>query len=403
MKFIRDPLYEDFIVLDEQLLKIVEHLSFQRLRRISQLGLVSYIYPGATHTRFSHSLGTVYLMEEIIKNLQSKGFYLDEELKISMKVSALVHDIGHGPFSHALEFTLLNIKHEDITKLILKNVLKDIIGEQICNNVINIISGKFEKRFVNELISSQLDVDRLDYIRRDAFYCGVHYGLIDVSRILKTISITNEDKLAIEEKGKHAIEGYLVARYLMYWSVYFHKTNLSLQAMLHSLFKRVRDLIEEKIDVPLIENLKILISEGIETKKGIQAFLSLDDSDIFYLFKLWTNSKDKVISDLSRRILNREIFKAYDEEISIEEIEEIKKNLINQGLDPKYYLIEKIAIDTAYEPYSLDGESSIRVILKNGKVVEISQALPTDTLKALSRPIKKRLFFTPFRKNHRSA
>jgi hypothetical protein len=403
MKFIRDPLYEDFIILDNTLLKVVEHPSFQRLRRISQLGLVSYIYPGATHTRFSHSLGTVYLMDEIIKNLEIKGFKIEEELKISMKISALVHDIGHGPFSHALEFTLLNIKHEELTKLILKNVLKDIIGDEICNNVIKILSGEFEKKFVNELISSQLDVDRLDYIRRDAFYCGVHYGLIDVSRILKTITITDDNKLAIEEKGKHAVEGYLVARYLMYWSVYFHKTNLSLQAMLYSLFKRARDLIEEKCDIPLIENLRILIEDGVKSERGLKAFLNLDDSDMFYLFKIWTNSKDRIISDLSRRILNREIFKVYDEELSIEDIEEIKDNLIKEGLDPKYYLIEKVAIDTAYEPYNLDGESSIKVILKNGKIVEISQALPTDTLKALSRPIKKKLIFTPFRKSHQSA
>ncbi len=395
MKFIRDPLYEDFIILDGILLNIVESPAFQRLRRISQLGLVSYIYPGATHTRFSHSLGVMHLMDETIKNLEIKGFKFDEELKISLKVSALVHDIGHGPFSHALEFTLLDHKHEDITKLILKDVFKDIIGENILSNVIAILEGKFEMKFVNELISSQLDVDRLDYIRRDAFYCGVHYGLIDVWRILKTLTITNDNRLAIEEKGKHAVEGYLVARYLMYWSVYFHKTNLSIQAMLYSLFKRAKDLIEEKAKIPLIEHLKILIENGIETKEGLNAFLSIDDSDIFYLFKLWINSNDNVLSDLSRRILNREIFKVYSEELSLSEIEEIKIRLSKDGLDPKYYLIEKIAIDTAYEPYNIDGDGSIRVVLKNNEIIEISQALPTDTLKALSRPIKKRLLFAP--------
>jgi len=397
MKFIRDPLYEDFIVFDENLIKVLEHYSFQRLRRISQLGLVSYIYPGATHSRFSHSIGVMHLIDEVIKNLQMKGFKIDDSLKLAMKFCALIHDIGHGPFSHALEFTLLNVKHEEITKLILKNVLKDIVGDEICNIAIEILDNKFELKYVNELISSQLDVDRLDYIRRDAFYCGVHYGLIDVSRIIKTITITDDNKLAIEEKGKHAVEGYLVARYLMYWSVYYHKTNLSIQAMLYSLFKRAKELIENNYEIPLIENLKILIKEGIYSENGLKAFLELDDNDIFYLFKLWTKSDDKILSDLSRRILNREIFKVIDSELSLNEIEDIKNKLNKMGFDPRYYLLERTVEDIAYEPYNIDG--NIRVITKDKKILEISQALPTDTLKALSRPIKKKLIFIPFHKN----
>lgn len=393
MKFIRDPLYENFIVVDDLLLKVLEHYSFQRLRRISQLGLVSYIYPGATHSRFSHSLGTMHLMDEVIKNLEMKGFNFDKELKLAMKFCALVHDIGHGPFSHALEFTLLNIRHEDITKIIIQEVLRDIVGSEIAEISIDILSHRFNLKFVNELISSQLDVDRLDYIRRDAFYCGVDYGLVDVSRILKTLTIY-DNKLVVEEKGKHAVEGYLVARYLMYWSVYFHKTNLAIQAMLYSLFKRARDLIENKIEIPLIDSLKTLIEHGINTKVGLNAFLTIDDSDIFYVLKLWTNSNDKILSDLSRRILNREIFKSH-EELSIEDIDKIKKKLINEGLDPNYYLIERTASDIAYELYDLD--ISIKVLSKNNELLEISQALPTDTLRALSRPIKKKLIFSPLK------
>jgi len=396
MKFIRDPLYEDFIIIEDNLLKVVEHHSFQRLRRISQLGLVSYIYPGATHTRFSHSLGVLYLMEEAIKNLQMKGFRIDKTLEFALKFTALVHDIGHSPFSHALEMTILNKKHEDITKIIIDKILRNVVGNEISEIAIKIIDNSFELKFANELISSQLDVDRLDYIRRDAFYCGVHYGLIDVWRILKTLTITNDNKLAIEEKGKHAVEGYLVARYLMYWSVYFHKTNLSIQAMLYSLFKRLKDLLEGKYEVPLIDNIKILFERGVDSEEGLRAFIMLDDSDIFYLFKLWSDCSDNVLSDLSRRILNRKIFKVYDEDLTIDQIDEIKNKLLENGFDPKYYLIEKTAIDTAYEPYNVDGDGSIRVILKNRNIVEISQSLPTDTLKALSRPIKKKLLFVPF-------
>jgi len=397
MKFIRDPLYDDFIVVDDNLLKVVEHYAFQRLRRISQLGLVSYIYPGATHTRFSHSLGVMHLITRAIEIMERKGIKFDNEIKLALKFCALVHDVGHGPFSHALEWTILNIRHEDITKMIIDRIFRNVIGNEIADISIKILNNEFEKKFVNELISSQLDMDRLDYIRRDAFYCGVHYGIIDIWRILQTLTITNDYKLAIEEKGKHAVEGYLVARYLMYWSVYFHKTNLSLQAMLSSIFNRLRDLIENNIKIELIRNLEIVIKKGLSDDEGLNAFLSLEDGDMFYLFKIWLNSKDKVLSDLSRRLLNREIFKVYEEELSISQIENIKSYLINNGFEPKYYLIEKLAVDTAYEPYSISGDSNIRVILKDGSVVEISNALPTDTLKALSRPVKKRLIFIPMK------
>lgn len=397
MKFIRDPLYDDFIVVDDNLLKVVEHYAFQRLRRISQLGLVSYIYPGATHTRFSHSLGVMHLITRAIEIMERKGIKFDNEIKLALKFCALVHDVGHGPFSHALEWTILNIRHEDITKMIIDRIFRNVIGNEIADISIKILNNEFEKKFVNELISSQLDMDRLDYIRRDAFYCGVHYGIIDIWRILQTLTITSDYKLAIEEKGKHAVEGYLVARYLMYWSVYFHKTNLSLQAMLSSIFNRLRDLIENNIKIELIRNLEIVIKKGLSDDEGLNAFLSLEDGDMFYLFKIWLNSKDKVLSDLSRRLLNREIFKVYEEELSISQIENIKSYLINNGFEPKYYLIEKLAVDTAYEPYSISGDSNIRVILKDGSVVEISNALPTDTLKALSRPVKKRLIFIPMK------
>jgi HD superfamily phosphohydrolase len=395
MKFIRDPLYDDFIIVDDNLLKVVEHYAFQRLRRISQLGLVSYIYPGATHTRFSHSLGVMHLITRAIEIMERKGIKFDNEIKLALKFCALVHDVGHGPFSHALEWTILNIRHEDITKMIIDRIFRNVIGNEIADISLKILNNEFEKKFVNELISSQLDMDRLDYIRRDAFYCGVHYGIIDIWRILQTLTITNDYKLAIEEKGKHAVEGYLVARYLMYWSVYFHKTNLSLQAMLSSIFNRLRDLIENNIKIELIRNLEIVIKKGLSDDEGLNAFLSLEDGDMFYLFKIWLNSKDKVLSDLSRRLLNREIFKVYEEELSISQIENIKSYLISNGFEPKYYLIEKLAVDTAYEPYSISGDSNIRVILKDGSVVEISNALPTDTLKALSRPVKKRLIFIP--------
>ncbi len=397
IKYIRDALYEDFIVVEGPLLKVMESPYFQRLRRISHLGLASYVYPGATHSRFSHSLGVMHLMKEALHSLSIKGFDIPAEIAEAAMVAALVHDIGHGPFSHALEHTLVDVKHENITRLIVDGKLRGILGDELTDNVLSIFDRRSSYPFIEELLQGQLDVDRMDYLRRDAMMCGVNYGMIDVVRILHTLTIADDGHLAVEEKGKHAVEGYLVGRYLMYWSVYFHKTNLSIQALLSSLFLRVKHLLEDGADVPMDENLLTVIragkSPGID---ALDAFLRLDDSDIYHLFKLWSEWKDPVLSDLADRILNRRLFKAFStDEIGLTGIESIKKKLEEKGYDPGYYMVEKVAQDTAYEPYNPRDGQIIRILLRDGTWREITQVLPTDLLKSLSRPVEKRYIFAP--------
>ncbi len=397
VKYIRDSLYEDFIVVEGNALKVMESPYFQRLRRIAHLGLASYVYPGATHTRFSHSLGVMHLMKEALRSLEHKGIEMDEGLKEGAVIAALVHDIGHGPFSHALEHTLIGVRHEEITRLIVREKLQPIIGEELSSLVISIFDRQSPRWFVEELMQGQIDVDRMDYLRRDALMCGVNYGMIDVVRILHTLNVTSDGHLAVEEKGKHAVEGYLVGRYLMYWSVYFHKTNLSIQALLSSLFRRVRDLLSDGADLPMDRNLQRVISAGVEMDAdALDAFLNLDDSDIFHLFKLWRDWKDPVLSDLSDRVLSRRLFKAYStDEMSLSDIDNLRSKLEKRGYDPRYYLVEKIAEDTAYEPYNPHDGQIIRILMKDGSWKEISQVLPTDVLKALSRPVEKRFIFAP--------
>ncbi len=397
VKYIRDALYEDFIVVEGPALRVMESPYFQRLRRIAHLGLASYVYPGATHSRFSHSLGVMHLMKEALRSLSLKGIKISEDLKDAAVISALVHDIGHGPFSHALEHTLVDVRHEDITRIIVDIKLRPILGDALTDSVLSIFNRESSHPFIEELLQGQIDVDRMDYLRRDAMMCGVNYGMIDVVRILHTLTVADDGHLAVEEKGKHAVEGYLVGRYLMYWSVYFHKTNLSIQALLSSLFLRVKHLLEDGADVPMDENLITVIRAGRNLdERALDAFLKLDDNDIYHLFKLWTDWKDPVLSDLANRILNRRLFKAYSaEDMSLREIEEIKTRLEEKGYDPEYYMVEKVAEDTAYEPYNPHDGQIIRILLKDGTWREITQVLPTDLLKALSRPVEKRFIFAP--------
>ncbi len=397
-KYIRDALYEDFIVVEGPALDVMESPCFQRLRRISHLGLASYVYPGATHSRFSHSLGVMHLMKEALRSLSIKGIRVPDDVGQAAIVASMVHDIGHGPFSHALEHTLVDVRHEDITRAIVDRKLRPILGDALTDGILSIFNRESSYPFIEELLQGQIDVDRMDYLRRDAMMCGVNYGMIDVVRILHTLTVTDDGHLAVEEKGKHAVEGYLVGRYLMYWSVYFHKTNLSIQALLSSLFLRVKHLLEDGADVPMDDNLLSVIRAGNALdEKGLEGFLRLDDNDIYHLFKLWADWKDPVLSDLADRILSRRLFKAYSaEEMSLKEIEDLKTRLEEKNYDPEYYMVEKVAEDTAYEPYNPhDDGQIIRILLKDGSWREITQVLPTDLLRALSRPVEKRFIFAP--------
>ena len=396
MKYIRDPLYSEFIEIDDLTLKVISHPYFQRMRRIRQLGLAEYVYPGATHSRFSHMLGAYHLSGKFLRRFMEIGEKLDDGEILSVKLAALLHDIGHTSLSHALEFTLLPFRHEEIGMAIIEKKFSDILGKDLVGEILNIFNRKCEP-FKYQLIEGQMDVDRLDYLRRDAYYCGVDYGLIDIERIIQSSKLYKTSRgreFVLSTKGIFAAEGYIIARYLMYWSVYYHKTNLGFQAMLFSLFKRVRDLLSEGGDIFMPKPLKNIIGAK-DPYEAVEDILYIDDALIFYTISEWQKEKDRVVSDLSRRIINRERFKAVEVKGDfLEEYQKVEVECKRLGFDPKYYIIERTPKDVAYSPYDPTSEESIKVEV-NGTLRELSSVLPTDTLKSLSREVMRRYLFYP--------
>ncbi len=396
MKYIRDPLYSDFIEIDDITLKVISHPYFQRMRRIRQLGLAEYVYPGATHSRFSHMLGAYHLSGKFLKRFLELGERIEKEEVLSIKLAALLHDIGHTSLSHSLEFTLLPFRHEEIGIAIIETKFSDILGKELFGEILKIFKRNCEP-FKYQLIEGQMDVDRLDYLRRDAYYCGVDYGLIDIERLIQSSKLFGTPRgreFVLSTKGIFAAEGYIIARYLMYWSVYYHKTNLGFQAMLFSLFRRVRDIISEGGDLFMPKPLRNIINSK-DPYEAVEDILYIDDALILYTISEWQKEKDKVISDLSRRIINRERFKAVEVKGDfLEEYQRIEEECMKMGLDPKYYIIERTPKDVAYTPYDPASEESIKVEV-NGSLKELSSVLPTDTLKSLSREVMRRYLFYP--------
>ena len=396
MKHIRDPIYSEFVEIDDLALKVISHPYFQRMRRIGHLGLAHYVYPGATHTRFSHMIGAHHLAMKFLRTLRRKGYEIPEDLYNATRMAALLHDVGHTSLSHALEFTLLPFSHEEMGKAIIDVKFREVLGDELTDGVLGVFNGGFEP-FTRELVESQMDVDRLDYLRRDAYYCGVNYGLVDVERIVQAVELHRTPQgrtLAVSEKGVFAVESYIIARYLMYWSVYYHKTNLGFQAILFSLFKRVKDLYSNG-SLTLPPSLR-KIMEAPSPYDVIEEFYDLDDPLIFSLIKEWSGGGDGTLSDLSRRILNRIRFKAVEVEGEFlplyNRLREICEEL---GFPHEYYLIERNPKDVAYSPYDPDSSDRIKVI-KGGRVYELSSVLPTDTLKSLSREVAKKYLFVPY-------
>ncbi len=394
-KYIRDPLYEDFIILEEPYLDVVEEPFFQRFRRIKQLGTASLVYPGADHSRFQHALGAFFLADRALTSLRQKGVEISTEEEIALKLAALVHDLGHGPLSHSLEHTLVDFPHERLSYALIDRYVRSVVGDTLTDRVLAFLKGETPRPFFHELLDGQLDVDRLDYLRRDSFFCGLTHGLVDIARILQTLTTVRErgrEVLAVEEKGATAVESYLMARYLMYWAVYYHRTNLAAQALIEAMFRRVRDLREEGAPVPLTPAFDRFL-QAWDHNPGepihpdvMEAFVMLDDSDVDVSIKMWSRSDDPVLADLAWRYLRRRLPRTF-ENPTPGEVLRLSRALENRGLDPRYYLVEKRAAEVGYRYYTPDEESPIRVSLRSGRVAEISQVLPTDTVKALARPV----------------
>lgn len=394
-KIFNDPVYGFITVPSELLFDVIEHPYFQRLRRIKQLGLTDFVYPGALHTRFHHALGAMHLMDQALHTLRSKSNQIsDKECEASL-LAILLHDVGHGPFSHALEASIFNGVHHEELSLHLMHQLNLVFHGRL-TLAIEIFNGTYHRPFFHQLVSSQLDVDRLDYLNRDSFYTGVSEGKIGANRLLKMMNIADE-KLVIEEKAIYSIENFLVARRLMYWQVYLHKTVISAENMLIRLIERARELMQAGIPVSASPALEfflyrdISIRDFMEDDKILDYFISLDDYDVWQGIKSWCRHPDKILSTLAEGLLQRRLFKVIisatppEEDIILGISELVQEYFKIDAADVKFLMITGKISNNAYEAL---GES-IDLLTKTGRIVDVAAASDLPNIRALSTKVEK--------------
>jgi len=394
-KIINDPVF-GFIKIPRGLLyDIVRHPLFQRLNRINQLGLASVVYPGARHTRFQHSIGAFHLMSEAIQSLQQKGQFVFDSEAEAVEAAILMHDIGHGPFSHVLENTLIRgISHEDISLLMMEQINRDLGGQ--LNLAIAIFRDEYPKRFLHQLISSQLDMDRLDYLRRDSFFTGVTEGNIGSARIIKMLNVVN-DQLVVDQKGIYSIENYLTTRRLMYWQVYLHKTAVAYEKVLVNMLTRAKDLTRQGRRLFASPALDYFLSNDVDAqwfdchREALQMYEELDDSDIWSAMKAWRHDDDKILATLAADMLDRRIFKVevHEEPITDGRISELRCQIaqaMDISPDDAHYLMSVNTIQK--DMYSMD-DDHIGILYKDGTVKDISEASELLNVALLSKKIRK--------------
>ncbi len=394
-KIINDPIY-GFITIDGGIItSLINHPYFQRMRRISQLGLSYLVYPGANHSRFHHAIGCLHLMSKAINQIRKKGHVISENEAKALKIAILLHDIGHGPFSHALEKSIATgLSHENLSMLFMKRLNNEFNGK--LSLAIEIFNNSHPKKFLHQLVSSQLDMDRLDYLKRDSFFTGVTEGNIGTERIISMLNIANEE-LVVEEKGIYSIEKFLIARRLMYWQVYLHKTVVSAENMLIKVLNRAKYLVANNINIFTTQNLKAFLSNNFTQKDFhnntnlLNNFAELDDFDIYTCLKYWKKHNDFVLSNLSKRIINRDILKIKIGKKPILNIEKddlikIFCNKHNCSKEEAEFFIfsHKISNST----YDID-KSNINILMKNGDVIDITTASDQFTFEVLNKTINK--------------
>lgn len=399
-KIINDPVYGFISIPGDFVYDIIEHAWFQRLRNIKQLGLTSFVYPGANHSRFQHAIGALHLMEMAVSTLRSKGVLISEEEEEATYIAILLHDIGHGPFSHALEHSIIEgISHEDLSLLLMKKLDEEFGGR--IGMAIKIFLGSYEKSFLHELISGQMDMDRLDYLRRDSFFTGVIEGSVGSERIIRMLNVS-EGHLVIDEKGIYSLEKFLIARRLMYWQVYMHKTVLSAESLLVRLLKRARELSLSGKDIYTTPALKFFLKNRIEKPDiwrermytpGLIAsnFVRLDDSDILASAKYWADSSDMILSNLAKRMINRDLFaiELQNEPFTEEKSATVRQKAIEQlGLDQstvEYFVYSGSVSNLAYTPEAPE----VKILLKNGATDVISSVSDMFDQRFISERIVK--------------
>lgn len=393
-KIINDPVH-GFITIDDELVyKLLSHPYFQRLRSIKQMALAYLVYPGAVHTRLHHSLGAYHLMCNALDELSRKSVQITEAEKQASKIAILLHDIGHGPFSHALEHALVDVTHETISLLVMELLNREMHGA--LDMAIEIFKGTYPKPFLHQLVSSQVDMDRLDYLARDSFFTGVSEGVIGYDRIIKMLNV-HDSNIVIEEKGIHSIEKFLIARRLMYMQVYLHKTVLSSEIMLTKILERAKGLYSNGTSLFATDSLAFFLKHPFSTQdfkdnpECLNRFLLLDDSDVASGIKAWCTSEDSILSDLCSRVIHRNLFKT---EFVDENELETKKNhqkvalMKQRGIqeaDLKYFLISDSTLSKTYD----NTDAHINILFKNGTLIDISEVPNTLISDSLLVPVKK--------------
>ena len=401
LKIVNDPIYGFIRLPSERVFLLIEHPYFQRLRRIRQLGMTHLVYPGALHTRFHHALGAMHLMGEAVEVLRSKGHLITPEEAEAVTIAILLHDIGHGPFSHALEDSIVpGIRHEELSSLFMDRLNRDF--DSALQLALTIFRDQYPKRFLHQLVSSQLDMDRLDYLSRDSFFTGVSEGVISHDRIIKMLEV-QDDQLAIEEKGIYSIEKFIVARRLMYWQVYLHKTVVGAERLLISILKRAGELVRSGQHLFATPALDLFLRNSFtlddfrERPDLLDAFAELDDSDITTAVKIWSKGPDYILRELCFRLVNRRLFKIVlrKDPFSESEIREISERIRDRfsvdERDMHYFLETGSIVNNAYNSSS----DKINIILKDGTVKDIAEAADTLNIKELSTTVEKHYLLFP--------
>ena len=400
LKILNDPIYGFIRIPNSLIFDIIEHPSFQRLRRVSQMGFSNLVYPGANHTRFHHALGCLHLMQKTVNVLRVKGIDISEDEVNALYIAILLHDIGHGAFSHALEHSIVTgITHEEISLKYMHQLNKEFDGQ--LDLAISVFNGEYHRKFLHQLITSQLDIDRLDYLKRDSFYTGVAEGNISSDRLIAMINVV-DNELVIEKKGIYSVEKFLIARRLMYWQVYLHKTSLVAEYMLVNILTRAKELANQGVELFGSSSLKFFLYQKTHKNnfdnKVLNLFSELDDYDVLSAIKEWTNHPDKILSKLSLMIVNRNLLKIkmFDEEVSNDHLSNttskfLKISKISEE-EAKYFVFRGKISNQAYNK-----NQPIKIASKNGTIEDIVNASDQLNLQALSKPVNK--YFLCYPKN----
>ncbi len=404
-KIINDPIYGFITIPSKLVFDLMEHKYFQRLRRISQMGFSYIVYPGAHHTRLHHALGAMFLMQKAVQVLKSKGVSISEKEEEALYIAILLHDIGHGPFSHAMENSIVeNISHEQISLLFME-ALNRKFNKQL-TLAIQIFRDKHSRKFLHQLVSGQLDMDRLDYLKRDSFYTGVPEGTVNAQRLIAMLYV-KDDKLVVEEKGIYSVENFLVARRLMYWQVYLHKTGIVAEQLLVRVLKRAKQLSAKGVVLPASNGLSFFLNNNISindfSEEVLDTFSKLDDYDIISAMKTWVSNDDFVLKNLSKMLLNRDLLKikVKPQDFSNQKIEEKRKKLAETyaiSEEDASYFVFKGKLEN--QAYSME-KDTINLLKKNGKIIDVAKASDQLNLEALSKSVVK--YYMCYPKNNKDS